>query len=77
MGELVAVRPQQDVLHPRADVGRERAAPHDAEVAVGQRRHRGAGRPGAVAVDECVGRVLGLWVVGQLADHVIRSGRRG
>ena len=53
--ERQPVRTEDDVLHPRADVRRERAAVDDAEVAVAQRRrgrsplhtehHRRRGRP--------------------------------
>ena len=57
-GQLQRVGAEQHVLHPGADVRRERSAPHDAEVAVTQ---RGLGRPGGerpVAVDERVGGLL-------------------
>ena len=42
VGELQRVRAEDDVLHPGADVRRERPAPDDAEVPVAQRRARGA-----------------------------------
>ena len=56
-GQLERVRAEHDVLHPRADVGRERAEVDDAEVAVPERGLRGAALPRDVAVDE---RVLEL-----------------
>ena len=51
------VRTEHDVLHPRADVRRERAEVDDAEVAVPERGLRGAPLERDVAVDE---RVLEL-----------------
>src|SRR5215216_1932664 len=39
-GELVSECAEEHILHPRADVRRERPAPEDAEVAVPQRRLR-------------------------------------
>ncbi len=56
--ELQRVRTQQHVLHPRADVRRERPDVDDAEVAVAQRRGRGSPLIGDVAVDEGVLDIL-------------------
>ena len=50
-GQLERVRAEHDVLHPRADVRRERAEVDDAEVAVPQRGLRGAPLVRDVAVD--------------------------
>ena len=61
------VRAEHDVLHPRADVRRERAEVDDAEVAVPERGLRGAPLERDVAVDE---RVLEL-----LARELVELGR--
>ena len=57
-GELEGVGPEQHVLHPGTDVGCERPAPHDAEVAVAQCGLRGARGERPVAVDEGIGGLL-------------------
>ena len=66
-GQLVRIRTEHHVLHPRADVRRERAEVDDAEVAVPQRGLRGTPLEGDVAVDQrvfdllaCEGIQLGL-----------------
>ena len=56
-GELQRVGAEHDVLHPRADVGREHAEVDDAEVAMPERGLRGAALERDVAVYE---RVLEL-----------------
>ena len=58
VGELVAEGDEDDVLHPRADVGCQRPRPEDAKVAVAQRGPRGAGLERDVGVDDGVGALL-------------------
>jgi hypothetical protein len=64
--ELQRVRTEDDVLHPRADVRRERADVHDAKVTVAQGGLRGAALVRDVAVDE---GILDVLVVGLLAPR--------
>ena len=59
LGEVVGQRPEHHVLHPRADVGQERAGEHPAEHLVAQRGPCRARSERAVAVDERVLDLLG------------------
>ena len=51
VGQLVGQHPEGDVLHPRADIGREGAQPHRTEGRMGQGPPGAARRIGEVAVD--------------------------